>query len=254
MTVVDLDIKNARNALHLTLMSVEPFYRDICHLVLVKNHESKIDSVSNYHFSFSESVRFLSVEINDSGIYDAFNFAIRNLPDDANVFFLNAGDLLVRSPNLLLLSQNVRKERKYWGYGQLLLVNDECKIKSYTFRNFNRILLNLGIKIVHQQATVYSVHGLRLIGGFKADHKIAADMFAHYQLAQICNPFVTSDCISIFALGGISAQSRSKHFSDWRSILKSQSRRHYLTQTILNPILVFISQIKNRWNSNNDYI
>ena len=254
VTVVDPELKHALSALELTKNSVRQFSRDACHLIIMKDQSSELNSKSECDFPFSMEIRSLVCLVNDAGIYDAFNFAIKNLPDDSNVFFLNAGDLMVRAPELLKLSQRVRKEEKLWGYGRVIMIDNKNVSREYSFPRFNRTLLKLGLKIVHQQGTVYSVRGLRLIGGFESEHKIAADMLAHYKLAQLQNPLVIKSCISIFPLGGISARSRSEHFSDWKEILKSQHQRDFFLQKLLNPLLVMMTRIRNKWKSNHDYI
>jgi hypothetical protein len=237
-----------------TKQSIEPFANDLYHLILIKDSTSQLDSNSPVSFEFGINCHSLELRLNDSGIYDAFNFAIRNIKSEEHIIFINAGDLLYDGVAALNLSQNIWRGKYAWGYGNILTQSTTGRLKVYKFSPFIGILLNLGIKVVHQQGTIYQVGNLKELGFFDSNLKISADMLMHYKLAKTNKPLVINYVIAKFFAGGLSSRNRRAHFSEWVDTIKTENWILWSFLIILRPGLIAFTTMWNRVHKNYDYI
>ena len=231
-------VKNDPAGLKRTFDSLLPLNENFHHLI-IENGDACQEMAEQWRASNPDQVRY--VQSSDTGVYSAFNSAIRLHSQSRYVYFLNAGDELIEADGIVELVNLMETENSCWGYADLI-VSDETGKWSYVYQitPFNRFLFALGIKVIQQQSTVYLVEALRFIGGFDETRTISADMLAHLKLLKIEKPTFVPRVVSRFYSGGISTRSRKAHARDWNQILMDEKIWFALPVRIFAPIVTSI--------------
>jgi hypothetical protein len=153
----------------------------------------------------------------DSGIYSAMNRALRVVPPDALVWYLNAGDFFthprVVAEALLALG------KAEWVGGPLLAIRQTGRLLYATAPASGRWLPSQGLFDVPPQPTVLArKSAIDAAGGFREDLRLASDGILLQTLASENVPAQYSRPGVAFMLGGRSAKHFSRTLAEFRTV------------------------------------
>ena len=160
--------------------------------------------------SIKEQLPHSRVENQDgNGVYNAMNTGLK-IANGEFCLFLNSGDEFLNDFSLHDLFEVVQDS--IWGYGSIKRVFPlSNRTDEYSFRHYNFLLHQYGIKHVPHPASLVKTSMLLDLGGFDETFQIAADQKLLLSVASLSKPVICRQCIVMFRLDGISA---SRDFSE----------------------------------------
>lgn len=154
----------------------------------------------------------------DLGPYDAMNKALAMLPDDAAVWFVNAGDTLNRDDAVALGQSHISVEDFVWGYGPYAVIEQDGSTRGIVDPGpYTTHMHAYSRHTICHQSTICRTGSLRAIGGFDLNYAIAADWKALLQLGLRHPPVTWHEVLVTYRAGGIS--DRALHLT-----IREQSR------------------------------
>lgn len=143
----------------------------------------------------------------DKGIYHGMNRALNVVPEDAQVWFLNAGDFFLSSRSVVSAAERTPAEG--WSGGPMVLVSSLGQIHDITETPSLRSYPHRpGLHLPAQPTVLMAKSLFSEIGLFREDLRLASDGILYQRLAVAVSPVVYQDPLVAFTLGGRS----SRHF------------------------------------------
>ena len=201
--------KNDLSGLQNTYRSLGNFPLDFCWIVVTPEQDSE---TQEYCQNLIQRGFNLLVYIDSgTGIYDAMNLPIKDIPDGDWIWYLNAGDLsnidstVSEVMNSLIISDNE------WAFGGHYLANYRNGILRYNpppnaFSTNKQLFAR---NFVSHQAAFMKGRLIKNLCGFDSNYKVAADWDLLVRASKISNPFIVDIPIATFYLGGFSSAHRN---------------------------------------------
>lgn len=143
----------------------------------------------------------------DSGIYHGMNRALEVVPDEALVWFLNAGDFFLSEHSVAVAVE--RTPTKGWSGGPMVLLGESGVIHDITaVPSLASLHGRPGIHLPAQPSILMAKSLYLDVGPFREDLRFASDGVLYQNLAKRVLPAVHREPLVGFTLGGRS----SKHF------------------------------------------
>lgn len=166
--------------------------------------------------TLKKSVKSTLVNDPKNGIYEAMNAGAKVACGEYLVF-LNEGDEFSNQMSLEML-RNVGMRRD-WAYGAYIKRSDSFRKDAlYKFNPYSIYLHRFGWRYVPHPSSIISKKLFEKLNGFDTSETIAADQKLFLRAAQISEPGVTDEIISIFYLGGSSSRPTVRAMMDARRI------------------------------------
>jgi len=146
-----------------------------------------------------------------TGIYDAMNLPIKDIPDSDWIWYLNAGDLSNIDSSASEVMNNLINSNRDWAFGGHYIANHRNGILRYNFppKEFLARKQLFARSFVSHQAVFMKGHLIKSLNGFNTNYKVAADWDLLVRASRISEPLVFDIPIATFYLGGFSSAHKS---------------------------------------------
>jgi GT2 family glycosyltransferase len=164
--------------------------------------------------SWSDGSLFISEP--DLGIYDAMNKGAAFATGDLLVF-MNGGDRFPKASTAADVVASWDELRWRWAYGITVLGStDDAGVqvsRIHQMAPFSRVRLGLGLAAIPHQAMWMTTELFRELGGFRLESGLSADMDLCWRAAQLAEPHLIPEILSVAQEGGVSANQAPGHYA-----------------------------------------
>ena len=201
--------KNDLSGLQNTYHSLRNFPQDFRWIVVTPQQDSE---TQEYCRNLIQSGFNLLVYIDSgTGIYEAMNLPVKDIPDGDWIWYLNAGDLSNIDSSVSKVMKSLIISTSDWAFGGHYIANYRNGILRYnpppkTFSSRKQLFAR---NFVSHQAAFMKGHLIKKLHGFNSDYKVAADWDLLVRASKISKPFIIDIPIATFYLGGFSSAHRN---------------------------------------------
>ena len=201
LTIVSV-VKDDEAGLRETWQSVEnQSFRDYEFLIVTPEDQSRLFS------DLANSSAGIRIVVDPGeGIYQAMNIGLYHAQGEF-IIFLNAGDVLVESPEALHMAMNeiVKRQVEWLAFSYRIKIGN--KSKTHIMQGeLTRGPFALGLKRVLHQALVARRSWMNRFGGFNSEYRIAGDYDFILRAISKRNLLTSRLVLSEFRIGGVSSR------------------------------------------------
>jgi hypothetical protein len=207
LTVVTI-VKDDLVGLTRTYLSLKPSESQVSWIVVTPNHPGSTMNFARELLARREIDKI--VIDNGSGIYQAMNLALANIPSGQWIWFLNSGDEVASSTTMNSIRSSLVNPSSEWVYGGFYLADGDQEVIGYKSPPQNFLAKNqlFSKSFVSHQSVLMKSEFIKSLNGFNEKFKVAADWDLLVRAVQISKPLRVDYPIAIFHLGGFSTLNR----------------------------------------------